>query len=351
MLFVKLAVAMVLILTHLIQGTVTAKTSDGSLSGLSPLTEPPVTIAAAGDVLLDSTVGVKIREHGTDYPWEEVAPYLKGADLAIANLETSVSTRGKAQPGKTYTFRSRPETLDGLVKAGIDVVSIANNHTLDFGPLALQDTIDNLDQRGILHAGAGKSLDEAMAPAIIERNGQRIGFLAFNRVLPEGWAAGKNKPGVASGYDEKAILEAVKALRARVDVVVVSMHWGIEREVKFHKGQQQFGRVLIDAGAQLVFGHHPHVTQGLEFYKNGLIAYSLGNFVFTTRDRLNTEAFMLFAKVNREGVVAGQIVPTLIVNGKPTVLRGQDRATIIERMRKLSVNAVIEDDGTVRRAH
>lgn len=344
----KAIAALILILVQLVQGTIFAGTSDGTFIDRARGLGRPSVIAAVGDVLLDRAVGDQIKKNGTDYPWEEVAPYLRGADLTIANLETSVSTRGKAEPGKTYTFRSRPETLDGLVNAGIDLVSIANNHTLDFGPVALQDTIDNLDQRGILHAGAGKNLDEAIAPTIIERNGQRIGFLAFNRVLPEGWAAGKNKPGVASGYDDKAILEAVRTLRARVDVVVVSMHWGIERELKFHKGQQQFGRALIDAGAYLVLGHHPHVTQGLEFYKKGLIAYSLGNFVFTSRDRLSTEAFMLFVAANKDGVGSVQIIPTLIVHGKPTVLGGKDRATVIERMRKLSVNTIIEDDGTVR---
>lgn len=242
-----------------------------------------VTLLFGGDVLLSEHVLNAYQKGGgiggvLDGGYREV---IDAADFFMVNQEFPFSNRGTAAEDKQYTFRLPPERVAMFLEMGIDGVSLANNHALDFGTDALLDSCDTLDGAGILHTGAGASLEEAKKPVIAEINGIRVGILGATRVIPEaGWAAGKNHPGMLATYDASATLEEIRRMRTECDYVAVFVHWGIEREERPQEYQRTLGQQYIDAGADLVVGSHPHVLQGIEYYKGKPIVYSLGNFVF-----------------------------------------------------------------------
>ena len=301
-----------------------------------PEQPPTFSLAIGGDVLLAGTVGERIKIHGVNYPWGDVAPFLQQADLAIVNLETSVAEGGKPQE-KTFTFRSRPETLEGLKAAGVDMVALANNHVLDYGREGLEETLSYLARYEIQHAGAGLNEKSAYAPAIKEINGAKIAFLSFSMVVPPGWQVGNDHPGVAVAYGLEKMLRAVKNAKDATDFVLVYMHWGIERQSTPSNIQQEIGRELVNAGADLVIGSHPHVLQGIEFYRGVPIFYSLGNFVFTNRGLQTTEdTILLLIEADKNGVASLRAVPFEIIKNKPTIVGGKDQERIFNRLIKLS---------------
>lgn len=203
------------------------------------------------------------------------------ADLFLANEEFPFSERGAAAADKQYTFRLPPERVHLFQELELDVVSLANNHALDFGREALTDSITTLDQAGIAHIGAGENLDQARAPVIREINGIRVGILGATRVIPvSDWAATRLGSGMLATYDPTVLLESIRELRMQCDYVIVYVHWGIERDERPQEYQRGLGKQYLDAGADLVIGSHPHVLQGIEYYDGKPIVYSLGNFLF-----------------------------------------------------------------------
>jgi len=240
-----------------------------------------------GDIMLSRSVGKKMVElNDFRYPFLSVASKTQEVDIAFANLENPISNRGKNQ-GSIYSFRADPRTVEGLVHAGFDVVSLANNHMWDWGRDALEDTINILKQANIQGVGAGKNEEEANRPVITRKKGVSFGFLAYTNLMPESLNARGDSPGLSSFEEEKAKLD-IQKLRSEVDIVVVSMHWGEEYKTESNDAQKGLARGFIDAGADLVIGHHPHVIQEVEQYKNGWIAYSLGNFIFDQNFSLAT---------------------------------------------------------------
>ena len=206
---------------------------------------------------------------------------IEAADIFMVNQEFPFTDRGTAAEDKQFTFRLPPERVGMFTEMGIDIVTLANNHILDFGPEGITDSIAALDGAGILHVGAGENLEQAKKLEIIETCGRRIGFLGVSRVyMAASWAAGASHPGVFSTYDPTMALEAIREAREQVDYLVVYVHWGVERETEPLEYQRTMGRQYIDAGADLVIGSHPHVLQPVEYYNDKPIAYSLGNFVF-----------------------------------------------------------------------
>ena len=268
-----------------------------STSSTTPVAGPPTptsrqppgiwTVAFGGDTLLTRPV------RSSTNPFAGIRPPLEDADLAIVNLETAVSARGRAQV-KTFTFRSAPSFADTLAQVGIDVVSLANNHSLDFGIEALDDTIDNLDRVNVSHVGAGRNLSEALAPAEFEIAGTTVAVLGASQIIPNGaWLATPTRPGIASAgkhainRQTQELLAAVRTAKATNDVVIVILHWGIEGDPCPSAVQQKLGRLLVDAGASAVLGAHPHILQPVvpvtTLDGDAVIAYSLGNFIWDPR--------------------------------------------------------------------
>ena len=248
-----------------------------------PEPEEAVTLLFAGDVLLSDHVLNAYQSGGgiTGVVDQNLLEEIQKADLFMVNEEFPFSTRGEAAPDKQYTFRLPPERVSIFQEMGIDLVTLANNHALDFGTDALVDTLDTLDGAGISHVGAGRNLEEAKKPVIVELQGKTIGFLGASRVIPEtSWNASSSKPGMLVTYDPSMTIQEIEKLDQNCDYVVVYVHWGIERAAHPEEYQRAMGKQYIDAGADLVVGSHPHVLQGIEYYKGKPIIYSLGNFVF-----------------------------------------------------------------------
>ena len=249
----------------------------------APAQDETVHLLFAGDVLLSDHVLNAYNKAGdiSGVLDGELRRVIDESDIFMVNQEFPFSGRGTAAPDKQFTFRLPPEKVSMFGEMGIDIVTLANNHALDFGTDALVDTLDTLDGAGIPHVGAGRNLDEAKEPVLLEVKGKTIGFLGASRVIPEGsWNATSTRPGMLTTYDPAALVAEIKKLRERCDYLVVYVHWGIERDERPQDYQRALGQQYIDAGADLVIGSHPHVLQGLEYYKGKPIVYSLGNFVF-----------------------------------------------------------------------
>lgn len=316
------------------------------------LADGEVTIAFVGDVLLAGSVGDAIAREGVHYPWALTRELFERADFVVANLETSVAHGGTPE-NKQFTFRAQPRTLEGLSAAGVDLVTLANNHSLDYGREALLETLEHLDGRGVLRVGAGADAAEAYAPAIVEFGDLRIGFIGVSRVYPyASWPATTGRAGVASGYDYAldAVTAAVDAALPGVDALFVLVHWGSELADEPRQIDLDFARLLLERGVSGVIGHHPHVLQGFRFSPDsGLVAWSLGNFVFRSfRDETRMTA-VLFADVDADGrIVAARVEPMYIDDLRPRPAGAQSDA-VLRRIRRLSApfDTSVADDGTL----
>lgn len=239
----------------------------------------PVTLLFVGDIMLSRSVGDSMNaKHDWLWPFSRIASVTASADLAFANLETTISTRG-TKNGCTYCFRADPKTVAGLVSAGFDVLSVANNHIWDFGPQAFADTLGYLAVNDISAVGGGRNATEARAPIMRAVRGIRIAYFAYTDLLPVSAGALASRAG-ANLWDEERMKQDVAKARMVADVVVVSFHTGTEYETLHSAAQERIYHSIIDAGADLVVGTHPHVVQDMERYKGKWIAYSLGNFIF-----------------------------------------------------------------------
>ena len=318
-----------------------------------PEPAPELRLAFVGDILLGAGLEPVLQQHGPDWPWLHAAPILKRADFAMGNLETAVSSGGTPAPDKQFLFRSRPEVLIGAARAGIDVLGLANNHTLDYGAEALIDTINHVRTAYIHPVGAGKDAARAFTPVILEAKGLKVAVFGFTRVIPVGeWAAGEQHPGLAAGYDPAPVLQALDAIRGQVDIIVVQFHWGEELKEAPRQTDIDLAQELLAHGATIVIGHHPHVLQGIDLRDGRLVAYSLGNFIFTSVERrLNQETGILEVTVGREGVTGAHFTPMYITGGQPRPLDGAAADAVLERLGGLSRqwNTCLED-GRVRAA-
>lgn len=233
-----------------------------------------------GDIMLSRGIEkIVYREQDPLFHFLRTAELTQNADIAFGNLEGPASMRGSDQ-GSIYSFRSKPDLLKGLAFAGFDVVSIANNHIYDWGPLAVQDTIIYLKENSILPVGGGENYKEAHSPAVIERNNERFCFLAYSQFAWDEISNASSTPSIAK-LDLKTIEDDIKESKnSSCSLIIVSLHWGNEYETASTEEQKQIAHGIIDAGAKLLIGHHPHSVQEVEEYHGGLIAYSLGNFIF-----------------------------------------------------------------------
>lgn len=312
------------------------------VSGSYGSTDTPGTVRlmAVGDVMLAQSIARRIVKRGPLAPWAKVKPYFDQADLVVVNLECTISTRGKPWP-KTFTFRAPPAAADSLVAAGVDVVSLANNHAVDYGFNAFEDTMRYLDERGVGRAGGGHDLQEARAPLIVERNGLTIAFLGY--VLPfsgrpafntRQWAATATEPGLAIG-SPAIVAHDVPLARQMADVVVVMVHAGTEYSFRPNRKQRAFGKAAMDAGADLIIGHHAHVLQGYVYENKTLLAYSTGNFVFDYFEGAPNDTAILDVTLSADGVESVNWIPVVIERGFPRPAVGGEIGRITDRLKRL----------------
>lgn len=310
-----------------------------------------VTIHFVGDMIFSGKVETLLEKKGYSYPYHYLGDMFKKDDLTLGNLETPVTTRGVGATNKTYVFKSSPKALYALRAAGMDAVNLANNHILDQGNEGLLDTIHHLDQSGINYVGAGKNSGRAYAPQYFERNGMTIALVGASRVYPESnWAAGTDKPGVASAYDKAAnVMKSIAEARKNADMVIVMAHWGIERQSTPDAYQKTLAHAFIDAGADLIIGSHPHVLQGMEQYKGKWIAYSTGNFIFTKSTVPATWKTAVFkATCSPKGGCGMKLIPFKTELGQPVPMSQDESRNLMQEVQGLSIGGVkVAEDGTV----
>lgn len=310
-------------------------------------------VSLVGDVAFVNPIERNSRTKGYDYAWKYLGTIFQEDDFTLLNLETSITKSEEKWPEKEFNFRSDPKHAEEMKRQSVEAVSLANNHTLDFGRKGFADTLYHLKKSGILYAGGGADLSEAIRPILFEKNGTKIGILSFSRVVPSGkWYAGKNRSGIVGAYDsqlEQAI-RAVKEWDSKTDVLMVALHWGKMHVEQPGVSEERAARRLIDAGADVIIGHHPHVLQGIEIYKNRPIFYSLGNFIFPNLGG-NADRTMI-AQVVLEGsrVKELRLRPFRIEHGRPVPLEEKGIPAEFKRWRKLSekYGTEIDEAGTVQ---
>lgn len=266
----------------------------------------PATLLFVGDMMFDRYIKRAINEAQDPLlPFARIAQTLQEADLAIGNLEGPISDRGTKQ-GSIYSFRFEPVgTINALQHAGFDIVTLANNHIWDYGWPAALDTMRHLTAVGISYIGFGNNFEEANTPVIKTVNDTAIAFLGYTEFYGKGlWA--DEQLGLSEFVPDN-IAKRVSGLKnsGAADLVVVSVHWGEEYETSSNALQQKVARQLIDAGADLIIGHHPHVPQEIEQYKHGFIVYSLGNFVFDQNFSADTRHGLMFKALVKDKKIVG----------------------------------------------
>lgn len=309
----------------------------------------PIILGFAGDVNLDENyhpvkkydaVGQDINQCFSADLLEE----MQSADVMMLNNEFAYSNRGTKESDKSFTFRAKPERVQILKEMGVDIVSLANNHALDYGPDALIDSFDTLEEAGISYVGAGEDVDRAKAPVYYRVGNKTIAYVAASHVIfAMDWYASDTNPGMIGTYDPTMLVESIKEAKENSDYIVVFVHWGVERATKPESYQRNLSKIYIDAGADAVIGCHPHVMQGIEFYQGKPIAYSLGNYWFNASKK---ESGMLKLYLKPDGNVDVQLLPAMNKDTRTYLLTdATEKENYYNLIKGLSYDVEIDEKG------
>ncbi len=302
--------------------------------GLVVEVEPLVSLVAVGDVMLGRGVGHIIETNSPSYPFLRTMDLIREADVAFGNLESPITSGGISQGA--FSLRADPSVVEGLAEAGFDVVSLANNHVLDYGEAGLLDTVDALEKVGILYAGLKRGTAEGLSPVVFDVQGLRLALLAYDDVAGY-YEAADGELGGPARLDPASACEDVRRAAEEADLVVVSLHWGAEYLPAPDDSQREIARGLLEAGADLVIGHHPHVIGAVGSYDDGLVAYSLGNFVFDQPFSSETvQGLILYALLDGTGLKQVRLLPAYIEAGQPAVLPSPEATLISSDLLELS---------------
>lgn len=319
-----------------------------------------ILLSFAGDICFDDTCAVMLNYIGQGEKLEnnidpELLRLMREADVCWINNEFAYSDRGAPLENKMYTFRATPGRAEMLREMGVDIAGLANNHVYDFGAEAMADTLDTLRRMGIDYVGAGKNLEEAMTPVYREIDGKVIAYVAASRaekfrMTPQ---ATEDAAGILRCYDTELFVREIEQARENADYVVALVHWGTEYSTELEEVQKTTGREYIDAGADIVIGAHTHCLQGMEYYQEKPIIYSLGNFWFNDK---SLDTMLLQVKLSGEddsseitaGNVEVRIVPAKQENCETRLLKGDEAEKLFEYLEKLSEGLVIDEEGVMR---
>lgn len=315
-----------------------------------------VTLCFAGDFSLADDVGTTKNwiRRGQDISQcidPKLIEIMKAADLMCLNNEFVYSTRGEAVEGKLYTYRGDPERASVLLELGVDLANLANNHARDYGEISLLDTLDTLDKVGVDYVGAGRNFEEASKPYYFEVDGIKIAIVSASRAgkLVETPQATETSAGVMRCNTKKPFINEIKEADANADVVIAYVHWGTEYSTVLQDIQITSGKLYLDAGADVIIGAHTHCIQGIEFYDDKPIFYSLGNFWFNSKE-LDTLLLKLHITGDRENPeIQAEVVPALQKKYYTSMVTEPEELTAwYEYMESISVNAEIDENGIVR---
>lgn len=305
--------------------------------------ENSITLVAVGDIMLGGTAEEIMLKNGYDYPFKHTRHLLSNADIVIGNLEGPLTNREAPEiSDKQYLFRSPPQDISpALQRAGFNAMNLANNHILDYGAIGMNDTIESLDKYGIASVGVGQNLGEARAGRIIRTAHGDVALLGYSLTFPESFWATDSRPGTAFAH-RKQIVEDIQRLSQQADYVVVSFHWGREKTETLRPYQPRLAHAAIDAGADIVLGHHPHILQAIEKYKQGLIIYSLGNYVFGSYSQDARNSVVARITLHDGNYHSAELTPINVLNTQvvfqPRPLKDEAAADVIRHINQLSAS-------------
>ena len=300
--------------------TTTASTTTTTTTTTTTAPPQPLVIHGAGDLNVDPSYIPALATEGYGHALSGLDGLFTTDDLTVVNLECAPSNLGVRQP-RPFNFRCDPDALPVLAADGVDVASLGNNHSMDYGPEALIDSVANVRAAGIAVVGAGANRTDAFAPAIIERGGRSIAVLGFGAVyLGHDWVATEDRPGISDGLDLPAMVDAVETAATAADVVIVTIHWCCELELTPNARNRDHAAALIEAGATVIFGHHHHRIQPMEIVDGSAVAWGLGNFVWPRFSRAGSDTAVARVVITADGDVIGCLLPVTIVSSGHPVL-------------------------------
>lgn len=325
---------------------------ENNIYTVEPAEPGRVTMTFAGDILFDTNYAIMgtVRGSGdiSQGIMPEVIERMQAADIMALNNEFAYSNRGTPTADKQFTFRARPETAAYLTDLGVDIVSLANNHAYDYGPTALEDTLDTLRETGIPYVGAGRNIDEARKPVYYIVGDLKIAFVSATQIerldTPDTKEATETSPGVFRCWNGARLMETIREAAQNSDFVVAYIHWGTENQAELDWAQLKQAPELIAAGANLVIGDHPHCLQPIGVIQGVPVIYSLGNFWFNSK---TLDTGMVEVTIDETGIVSYQFIPCLQSGCKTTLLQGAEKERVLSYMRSISEGVRIDEDGFV----
>lgn len=309
-----------------------------------------ITIDFVGDINLDPTwytMELANRNGGiASCISEEIFDELQSADITMVNNEFCFTRETQTQEGKAYSFKADPAQVDALDLFGADIVSLANNHTCDYGEAGLLETMDTLKEKGIVYSGAGRNLDEASAVQYFVTGGRKIAFVSateIERFYHFTKKAGENTPGVIKTQQEETVLAEIAEARANSDYVIMFVHWGAEGKIKQDDDQRALAQKYAEAGVDAIIGSHPHRLQGVEFIGDVPVVYSLGNFWFSTGTLYATIGQI---EIDENGSLALRLLPCMQRSKRTRLLtKEEDCKNFYQYVADVSENVQIDESG------
>lgn len=315
--------------------------------------EDKITITFAGDILFDPNymMMATLLQNGGDINnaiSADLLSEMRNADIMMLNNEFPYSDRGEPTEGKQFTFRAKPSSVSYLDDMGVDLVSLANNHAYDYGEAAFLDTMETLKGAGIPYVGAGADEEEAMQPVYYIINNVKIAFLSATQIErldnPDTKGASGNTPGVFRCWNGEKLLQKVREAKEQSDFVIVYVHWGTENEESTDWAQDKQAPELVEAGADLIIGDHPHILQKIDVINDTPVIYSLGNFWFNSK---TLDTGMVKVTLTQDGLESYQFIPCLQSGCKTALLYGEEKERVLSAMRSISDHVTIDADGYV----
>lgn len=315
--------------------------------------ENEVTIAFAGDILFDPSYSVmaslRQRANGIyDCISSDLMEEMRNADIMMLNNEFPYSSRGVPTEDKQFTFRAKPESASILGEMGVDIVSLANNHAYDYGEEAFLDTLDTLAEIGMPYVGAGRNLAEASKPVYFIAGDVKIAIVSATQIErldnPDTKGATETGAGVFRCLNPGKLLEVVKEAEENSDFVIVYIHWGTENTAELDWVQLDQAPRIVDAGADLIIGDHPHCLQPIQYVHGVPVVYSLGNFWFNSKE---LDTCLVKAVVDENGLKSLQFIPALQKGCATSMLYGEEKARVIDYMRSISPGVSVDEEGVV----
>lgn len=317
--------------------------------------EDEVTLCFTGDILFDDEYAVMatLLNRGGDLRngiSEELLSMMKEADITVVNNEFPYTDRGNPTEGKAFTFRADTDTVAYLYEMGADVAVIANNHVYDYGQQGLLDTLDTLENTSVHAIGAGRNIEEASSPVYFIVNDRKIALIAATQIErldnPDTHGATEDSAGVFRCWNPEKLCEAVAQAKSESDFVIVCMHWGTENENEPDWAQEEQAPMLAEAGADLIVGDHPHCLQGITYYGDTPVFYSLGNFWFNSK---TVDTGLLRVTLDAEGIRSMQFVPAIQSDCRVNMVHDGEKERILSLLRTLSPGVRIDADGMISR--